>query len=60
MGNSQFAHCAVCQSMTKQYRQCPSKECGLELVYCGQHGGDQRAMTEMTEHINTTHKKSEQ
>lgn len=41
----------LCGSRSPQYRQCPFKGCGLDIPYCEKHGGDERSLSEMAEHV---------
>ena len=40
---------APCPNEVKQWRQC-GNDCRLEIAYCDEHGGDERAAREMAEH----------
>lgn len=40
-----------CSTKIALYRQCPVSTCKLEVGYCKEHGGDDRAFEAMTTHI---------
>jgi len=40
-----------CAEQCNRWRQCPHKECSLDIAYCKSHGDESRAQTEMEKHI---------
>lgn len=40
-----------CQTSMDNWRQCPVKGCPMEICFCNEHGGDDRAVARMREHI---------
>lgn len=45
----------ACVAKVSAYRSCGRKGCKVEIAYCKVHGGDERAMNEMTKHIADVH-----
>lgn len=43
--------CLECALDSGSWRQCPDNDCRKDICYCPAHGGDARAVTEMTAHI---------
>lgn len=42
---------ASCPTMIPLYRQCVDNGCKKEIGYCTDHGGDDRAVLEMSKHL---------
>jgi hypothetical protein len=45
-----------CARQCEAWRQCPDNACRADIVYCAEHGGDERAEDEMTAHIEHEHR----
>lgn len=42
---------AGCEQVLHHWRQCPLASCRHDIAYCEEHGGEDRAVREMRQHI---------